>query len=303
MGYLGTPIDTRNQFQSLQGKRFNGDGSTTDFTLDIAPGNVLDIEVFVGNVRQDPNSAYTLSGTTLSFTGAPPSGTNNIYVVHQAKSVGTIDVPALGVSTASLQANSVTGAKLNTDIISAQTALAETPADTDEFLVSDAGTIKRIDFSYIKSVAGSIYFSARRGNTGQSVSNDTYTVIQMDTEMEDSGSVFNPSTYKFTPGVVGKYFVFAQVAFSVTNGDDWDSGTVILDKNDAGYVDTSFKNSMAYVNRRSSGDSTSSFYASQIIDMDADDTVRVLFQGTWSGASSSQTVGYGKSYFGGFRIA
>ena len=93
MAYVGTPIDTRNQFQSLLGKWFSGDGSTTAFTLDVAPGNVLDIEVFVGNVRQDPNSAYTLSGTTLTFTGAPPSGTNNIYVVHQAKSVGTIDVP------------------------------------------------------------------------------------------------------------------------------------------------------------------------------------------------------------------
>jgi len=94
MGYVGTPIDTRNQFQSLQGKRFSGDGSTTAFTLDVAPSSTLDIEVFVGNVRQDPNSAYTLSGTTLTFTGAPPSGTNNIYVVHQAKSVGTIDPPA-----------------------------------------------------------------------------------------------------------------------------------------------------------------------------------------------------------------
>ena len=94
MAYVGNPIDTQNTFQSLVGKRFNGDGSTTDFTLDVAPGSTLDIEVFVGNVRQDPNSAYTLSGTTLSFTGAPPSGTNNIYVVHQAKSVGTIDPPA-----------------------------------------------------------------------------------------------------------------------------------------------------------------------------------------------------------------
>ena len=93
MAYVGTPLDTTNAFQSLAGKRFNGDGSTTDFTLDVAPSSTLDIEVFVGNVRQDPNSAYTLSGTTLSFTGAPPSGTNNIYVVHQAKSVGTIDVP------------------------------------------------------------------------------------------------------------------------------------------------------------------------------------------------------------------
>ena len=99
MAYVGNPIDTTNTFQSLVGKRFNGDGSTTAFTLDVAPGNVLDIEVFVGNVRQDPNSAYTLSGTTLTFTGAPPSGTNNIYVVHQAKSVGTIDVPSSFLST------------------------------------------------------------------------------------------------------------------------------------------------------------------------------------------------------------
>ena len=93
MAFIGTPLDTRNTFQSLVGKRFSGDGSETEFTLDVAPASTLDIEVFVGNVRQDPNSAYTLSGTTLTFTGAPPSGTNNIYVVHQAKSVGTIGIP------------------------------------------------------------------------------------------------------------------------------------------------------------------------------------------------------------------
>ena len=93
MAYVGTPIDTTNQFQSLQGKRFDGDGSTTAFTLDIAPSSVFDIEVFVDNVRQDPNSAYALSGTTMTFTSAPASGTNNIYVIHQAKSVGTIDLP------------------------------------------------------------------------------------------------------------------------------------------------------------------------------------------------------------------
>ena len=67
MAYVGNPIDTQNTFHSLVGKRFNGAGSTTAFTLDVAPGSVLDIEVFVGNVRQDPNSAYTLSGTTLTL--------------------------------------------------------------------------------------------------------------------------------------------------------------------------------------------------------------------------------------------
>ena len=108
MAYLGTPIDTQNQFQSLQGKRFSGDGSTTAFTLDIAPSSVFDIEVFVENVRQDPNSAYGISGTTLTFNGAPRSGTNNIYVVHQAKAVGTIN-PADGTITADKMAENTGG--------------------------------------------------------------------------------------------------------------------------------------------------------------------------------------------------
>lgn len=205
MPFIGTPLDTRNTFQSLQGKRFNGDGSTTAFTLDVAPSSTLDIEVFVGNVRQDPNSAYTLSGTTLTFTGAPPSGTNNIYVVHQAKSVGTIDVPALGVSTASLQANSVTGAKLNTDVISAQTALAETPADTDEFLVSDAGTIKRIDFSHIKGNFFSETAFYAHMDSQQNLSQDTASVVTFSQERYDLGSNYNASTYIYTAPSAGYY--------------------------------------------------------------------------------------------------
>jgi hypothetical protein len=122
MAYVGTPLDTTNAFQSLAGKRFNGDGSTTDFTLDSSPNSTLDIEVFVENVRQDPNSAYTVSGTTLAFTGAPPSGTNNIYVVHQAKAVGTID-PAVG---STLDLNGAAELVLDAD---ADTAISADAAD------------------------------------------------------------------------------------------------------------------------------------------------------------------------------
>ena len=43
----------------------------------------------------------------------------------------------------------VTGEKLNADVISSQTALATEPADTDEFLISDAGVLKRLDASLI----------------------------------------------------------------------------------------------------------------------------------------------------------
>ena len=45
----------------------------------------------------------------------------------------------------------ITNAKLAQDIISADTALGATPADTDEFLVSDAGVLKRMDYSHIKA--------------------------------------------------------------------------------------------------------------------------------------------------------
>jgi len=54
------------------------------------------------------------------------------------------------VSTAKIADTAITNAKLNADIISADTALGAEPADTDEFLVSDAGTLKRMDYSYIK---------------------------------------------------------------------------------------------------------------------------------------------------------
>ena len=48
----------------------------------------------------------------------------------------------------------VSNAKLAQDIISAETALGAEPADTDELLVSDAGTLKRMDYSHIKGGAG-----------------------------------------------------------------------------------------------------------------------------------------------------
>ena len=44
----------------------------------------------------------------------------------------------------------VTSASIADDLISGKTALGAEPADTDEFLVSDAGTLKRIDYSLIK---------------------------------------------------------------------------------------------------------------------------------------------------------
>ena len=87
MAYLGN--SPKGNLLTMNSSQFTGNGSTTNFTLSQSVGNTNEIEVFVGNVRQDPHSAYTVSGgTTLSFTAAPPTGTNNIYVVYIGKSLG-----------------------------------------------------------------------------------------------------------------------------------------------------------------------------------------------------------------------
>ncbi|CAB4144479.1 hypothetical protein UFOVP456_44 [uncultured Caudovirales phage] len=69
-------IGTTNAFVN----RFSGNGSTTGFTLSGDPGSINNTGVFVGGVYQQKNT-YSISGSTLTFTGAPPSGTDNVEAV------------------------------------------------------------------------------------------------------------------------------------------------------------------------------------------------------------------------------
>jgi len=61
---------------------------------------------------------------------------------------------SVALTSADITDGIISNAKLAQDIISADTALGATPADTDEFLVSDAGVLKRMDYSHIKAGAG-----------------------------------------------------------------------------------------------------------------------------------------------------
>jgi len=67
------------------------------------------------------------------------------------------------------------------EVISGQTALAEAPADTDEFLVSDGGTIKRLDYTHIKSTA------VTRPNVNPFLINGSMEVSQRGTSFTSNG--------------------------------------------------------------------------------------------------------------------
>jgi len=91
MAYVGNePVG---QYSSVTKDTFSGNGSNTSFTL-TNPGTTNGVEVFVENVRQEPTTAYSVSGTTLTFTAAPASGTNNIYVVNKGTPASSIEHPS-----------------------------------------------------------------------------------------------------------------------------------------------------------------------------------------------------------------
>ena len=137
--------------------------ATTGYTLDNAVTNENGIALFVNNVRQQPGAsyAYPAAGTTLTLSAAT-TGSDTMYCVFIGKAGQTVNPPVGSVDSAQLATDAVTtvkildtavtGAKLNDDAISGQGALGAAPADTDEFLVSDAGVLKRVDYSYIKGI-------------------------------------------------------------------------------------------------------------------------------------------------------
>lgn len=83
MSYIGrsAAYDTRLEVRS---DVFSANGTQTAFALTYAVTNTTDIEVLVNNVQQSPyDGSYSVSGSTLTFTGAPSSGSNNVYVTYR----------------------------------------------------------------------------------------------------------------------------------------------------------------------------------------------------------------------------
>ena len=198
--------------------------------------NVNQFLVSLNGILQSPTDSFTVSGSTLTFASNLSTGDviDFVLVLGNSLDIGTPSD------------NTVTAAKLNNDIISGSTELASEPADTDEFLVSDAGTIKRIDYSLIKSSAISEFDLFRLTADTSSGSNadittnlerdDTYSGLdKIGTGMTESSGVFTfPSTGKY------EVFVIARMRFTAT---DQNARVEILVSTDGG----SSYNDAAYV--------------------------------------------------------
>ena len=157
MAYIGPlPAET---FTSFATQEFST-SATTSYTLDHPVTNENELALFVNNVRQQPGSgkAYTAVGTALTLSAATAS-TDTMYAVFLGRALQTVN-PADA---------SVGASQVADTLISGKTALAATPADTDELLISDAGTLKRIDFSHIKSSPGLVHIKTVTASNSSSI--------------------------------------------------------------------------------------------------------------------------------------
>jgi hypothetical protein len=102
MSYIGNTTSV--QQYAPQVAYFSGDASTVAFTLPVSVVSAAQIIVTVANVIQNPSSAFTVSGTTLTFTSAPPSGTNNIWVQYTTLQTNIVQPAAASVGLTQLSA-------------------------------------------------------------------------------------------------------------------------------------------------------------------------------------------------------
>tara|TARA_R110002051_G_scaffold115352_5_gene188451 strand:- start:3196 stop:4134 length:939 start_codon:yes stop_codon:yes gene_type:complete len=212
---------------------FNGGG--TSFTLS-KPATTATVLVFIDGVRQTPTDAYSVSGVTLTTTATTPSGTDNVTVQFLGDVVDFGEPSDDSVSTAKIQDDAVTAAKLansiNTEItantakvtnathtgdVTGATALTIATDAVDIAMLSATGTASattflRGDNAWAAAGGGtenSPYFFAK--TTGDSTwGSGSYTQVVLNSVVAESNAgSFNTTNYEFTvpTGEGGTYLI------------------------------------------------------------------------------------------------
>jgi hypothetical protein len=163
--------------------------------LDNPVANANELALFINFVRQEPTTAYSASGTSLTLTSAT-SATDDMYCVFLGKAVQTVNPPNASVGTAQIADLAVTSGKLASGVL---------PTNTPAF------------FAYT--------------NTNTNISNRTTTKVPLNATIYDSGSIFDTSNNRVTFGVAGKYMLHFGGTFGNTVINDANGLNIYLRKN------------------------------------------------------------------------
>ena len=178
MGYIGAQPATN--FETVR-KQVSTTNSGTTITLDFAVSSVQDILVTVNAVVQSYDN-YSVSGTTLTLGGT--LNNDRVEFLYVGRTFQTV-TPAIGTV-------------------------------TNDMLVNSSITLNgsAVSLGGSATVDNSPNFLAYRSSSDQSISNDTYTKVQFNSESYDTDNAYdNSSNYRFTvpSGKGGKYSLYANV--------------------------------------------------------------------------------------------
>ena len=150
MSIIGNQLQSTNFVTDV----FTGDAATTAFTLSRTPASVTSIIVFIDGVKQASiggAGAYTLLGTTLNFTAAPPN--NAVVEVIHLGVQSLVNVPGSATVTASMLApelRAITAEQFTANGTGTTFNLQYAPISSNSVIVTANGVVQ-----YDYSVSGS----------------------------------------------------------------------------------------------------------------------------------------------------
>ncbi|ANS05602.1 hypothetical protein [uncultured Mediterranean phage] len=162
--------------------------------------------------------------------------------------------------------------------ITGATALATEPATTDEIILSDAGTLKRMDFAHIMQRPR---FSARM-TSGQTIATATATDVIFDQEINsttagtsgDPDGTYDTSNGRWTPAVAGWYSISWTVGCSAL--DDGERLTGEIFKNGTYFAGDATSGGQLHHRIFSSGTNQHvQIHGTHVIPLDSDDYVHI----------------------------
>ena len=214
------------------GSSYTISSSTITFSSNLATGDSIDFIYLLGNVLD----LGTPSDDTVTGAKIVDNAINSEHYTD-----GSIDTAHIGadqitnakiadnqidsehyvdgsIDTAHLADGQVTTAKLATAVFTGATDIGAAIVDADLFLMDDGagGTIRKTTASRLKTYVGGTnapYFEAYM-NANQTMADNTTTKLNFDSELYDSGGMYNTTDKRFTPTVAGKYFIYFQVNYN-----------------------------------------------------------------------------------------
>jgi hypothetical protein len=194
MSYIGAEPTTA----AFPFDQFSGDGTTTAFTLTYAPASTTSIIVAISGVMQNPN-LYSVVGTTLTFSPAPPTGTNNISVLY-------LGLPVIGSSspgnTAFLSSTDLTAT-------ASQTVFASAGSYTPGFVqvYRNGARLGNADFT---ATNGTTITLANAATAGDLVTIEYYTLTSLTNALPLTGGTVTGSV-TFNSAITGAAATFSGI--------------------------------------------------------------------------------------------